>query len=198
MTDAGLDGRFHLVLPVSVQVSPVPSMRACAVNKPVAAPGGIDFKPTGVNLWLVNENAYLQVEFEATKQTPALAARGTLYAVGKVAYDPGGQVLRVHDIAYDVDTRNVLLSLAAWACWSRRSSPFQKAASFPLAGELAKAKDVLNAQVAKVRTPPGVRLDLAVSDIKLRDVRPGSDMVYLLFDVRGNAQAALTPEATPP
>jgi Domain of unknown function (DUF4403) len=194
------DGRFHFVLPAAVPVSTLAQpMRERLVNAPSALPGGITFRTTRVDVRLSGDRAHLRIDFNASKEIPPLAATGTLHAVGTLTYDLRNQALRVDDITYDAATRTALLRDADWLLDPAVLQDLEKSAVFPLEAEVIRATETVRVQVAKLATPAGayLALDLPPAEIKLREVQPAGDLVYLFFDMTGKSQARLTrPAAT--
>lgn len=133
------------------------------------------------------------MDFDASEDRPHLTARGTLYATGKLAYDPAQEVLRITDLEYDVQTHNVLLHVANWLLAPSILRKVEGKTVVPLKPRLAAAMNCANEQLAKLKVPPGVNLSVAVSEFRLRDVQGTDDTIYLFFEVTGASLARLTP-----
>jgi hypothetical protein len=185
VADSQPDNRFHVVLPVSARAADL----AAARRPPLACPGGVTFTAKDVRLSLLNERAHLKIEFEAARQGPYAGASGTMYVVGRHAYDEDERVLRVREADYDVQTRTVLAGAAPWLLDPAVLQSVAASCVFPLDAELAKAETVAGAQLARIAAPVGLDLGLVATEMKLREVRPAGEWVFLLFDVKGTSHA---------
>jgi hypothetical protein len=187
LTDENPGNGFHVVLPVSLRAADL----AASNRLPLTAPGGVTFTSRAVRLFPVNENAYLKVDFEAARQSPPAAARGTLYVAGTLAYVPHDQVLRFTDAAFDVQTRGSLVSTASWLLDPALAQSVAGSVEFPVAAALKSATGAAGEQLARIKPAAGIDLGLTVTDATLRDVRPAGEWVHLLFDVKGTSHAKL-------
>jgi hypothetical protein len=188
VADENPGNHFHVVLPVSLRAADL----AASNRQPLTAPGGVSFVSKQVRAFLVNHNAYLKIDFEASRQSPPAAASGTLYVAGTLAYDPPDRVLRMSDPGYDAQTRAALAGTAGWLLDPALVQSVAGSVEFPIDAALKSAPGAAGEQLARIKPPAGIDLGLTVTEAALRDVRPAGEWVHLLFDVKGTSHAKVT------
>jgi hypothetical protein len=179
--------RFHIVLPVSLRARDL----AASTRHPLTAPSGVSFLSKEIRALVVKQNAYLKIEFEASRQSPPAAANGTLYVGGTLAYDSANRVLRMRDGGYDAQTRAALAATAGWLLDPALVKSLAGSIEFPIDAALKSAPGAAGEQLARIKPPAGIDLGLTVTETTLREVRPAGEWVHLLFDVRGTSHAKL-------
>lgn len=157
--------------------------------KAAVAVSDVKFVPHGDGLLMI-------VEFSG-KQGTLGAVSGTLYLTGRPQYDEATQQFRVAELAYDVDTKNLLLKTADWLLHEKFLEQLRAVAVVNLAGELARAKDAGNQALdaLKKQLPRGVVLDAEIVNVDLRpdSLRPFQGAVVGVFYVEGRMSVTLGP-----
>ena len=187
LPDLGMDespgNQFHVVLPVSLRAADL----AASNRQPLTAPSAVSFLSKQVRVFLGNQNVYLKIDFEASRQTPPATANGTLYVGGALAYDPHNRTLRVTDAGYDAQTRAALAGPAPWLLDPALVQSVAGSVEFPIDAALKSATAAAGEQLARIKPPAGIDLGLTVTQATLREVRPAGEWVHLLFDVKGTS-----------
>lgn len=119
------------------------------------------------------------------------SAQGVLHMIGVPRYDPTTRVLRFEEVAYDLDTRNVLLRMANWAMHDDFLAGVQAALEFDIGATLdaslaavnESARDIevseqltLHVQLARVDIGPILVSDQAIVVVGLADGTVAADV----------------------
>ena len=78
------------------------------------------------------------------------SAEGVLHMIGVPRYDPTTRILRFEDVAYDLDTRNVLLRMANWAMHDDFLAGVQAALEFDIGDSLDSTLASVNESAANL------------------------------------------------
>lgn len=108
-----------------------------------------------VRLYGTNTKSVLGVSFTGGKKSGFLKdkVKGRLYLEGVPNYDLATQTLLVRDLAYTLDTRNLILKLAAWLNNKIIIQAIQSKAKFPVADKLVDAKNKLQQAINRDINP---------------------------------------------
>jgi hypothetical protein len=134
----------------------------------------------------------LRVKANEKRSWFGLATEATVHIWGKPALDREQQVLRLTDIALDVESEG-LLSAAA-----RTAAPYLKTALaenavIDLKPFAANARDRIAAAIGEFRAGgDGVRVDAALTDIRLVAIAFDAQTLRVIAEANGTAQVAVT------
>jgi hypothetical protein len=121
-------------------------------------------------------------------------ARGYVYLKGRPVYNAVSGELRVEGIEYDLDTRDLLLRVAAWLASSVVEERVQEAAVWNLQPDVESVREdvtkAMNRELAR-----GVSLSGELSSVEPVGVWVGREEVLLRVDLRGDARIAVDPAA---
>jgi hypothetical protein len=96
----------------------------------------------------------VEVDFEG-------AAAGKLYLVGRPTYDGIVRKLAIGDLEFDIDTRNVLLSILTWLKHDQLRDLLKREASWPVGNEL----DRISAEFSKAANTDSIRTSVSGVDV---------------------------------
>ena len=123
------------------------------------------------------------------------AALADVFVRGRAALDRDNQILRLTDIAIDVESEAAmgLVSAAARAALPYLQTTLAEKAVIDLKPFAAGARESIAAAVdAFTRQEPGVRVDAAISDLRLASIEFDAVILRLVMEVNGTVAASVT------
>jgi hypothetical protein len=129
-------------------------MRIPAVGKPYALIEDVEIYGAGTT-------AVLRVDFDGS-------ASGQAYFVGQPIYDAAAETIKVEDLDFSVETKNLLLKGADWFVHSDVRQMLAERAQFRVAAALDKAKTDVNRALTRDIGP--VKLKGALTDLRVLSV----------------------------
>ena len=158
--------------------------------------GGIRYPPTGSNYLTVKgaslfgygKQAVLRVDGQISG---ILGKQATIYLVGTPSYDSGTNVLSFPDMAFSVESHNLLLKLAAWLDQDNLRTDLRSRVIFDTSKEVNEAKSRLQSglnQTVGIATLAG-----SVNQLKLLDIYtdPDKGQIKALFEANGTLNVVL-------
>jgi hypothetical protein len=137
----------------------------------------------------------LKVRARETRSWFGFTTLADVYVRGRAALDRDKQILRLTNIAIDVESEDAmgLVSAAARAALPYLQTELTEKAVFDLKPYAAGARDSIAAAVdAFTRQEPGVRVDAAISDLRLTGIEFDATILRLVAEVNGTVAANVT------
>ena len=193
-------GRINIAVPIDIPFTEVTRLLEVQLKgKTFPEDQSSAFTATirGVSLAASGDRLLLSLRVKANenKSWLGLGAEATIHVWGRPVLDATHQVLRLTDIALDVQSEAAFGLLGAAA---RPAVPYlEKAVAehgvvdlVPLA---ANARQSIDAAIADFRKrADGVRVDAAVSDLRLVDIEFDAKTLRVVAEVNGTVQVAVT------
>jgi hypothetical protein len=135
------------------------------------------------------------VRAHETRSWFGLAALADVFVWGRAALDPDSQVLRLTDIAIDVESEAAmgLLGAATRAALPYLQSTLAEKAAIDLKPFAAGARQSIEAAVtAFARQEPGVQVDATISELRLAGIEFDAATLRLVAEVNGAVRANVT------
>jgi Domain of unknown function (DUF4403) len=137
----------------------------------------------------------LKVRARETKSWFGFGAPADVFVWGRPVLDRDNQILRLTDIAVDVDSQAALglLGAAARAALPYLQSTLAEKAVIDLKPLAASARQGIEAAVAEfTRQDPGVRVDAAITDLRLAGVDFDATTLRIVAEVNGGVRVNVT------
>jgi hypothetical protein len=137
----------------------------------------------------------LRVRARERKTFFGFGAEATVHVWGRPVLDREQQILRLTDIALDVQSEAAfgLLGAAAQAAMPYLQAALGDNAVIDLKPFAANAQSSIGAALAEFRqAEPGVRVDAAVTGLRLVDIEYDSKILRIVADAEGTVQVAVT------
>ena len=137
----------------------------------------------------------LRIKAREQKTFFGFGAEATVYVWGRPVLDRDRQILRLTDIALDVQSESAfgLLGAAARAAMPYLQAALADNAVIDLKPFAANAQQSIGAALAEFRqAEPGVQVDAAVTGLRLVDIEYDSKILRIVADAEGTVQAAVT------
>ncbi|QJW90672.1 DUF4403 family protein [Spirosoma taeanense] len=120
---------------------------------------------TSMDMFGQNESLIIKAGLKGT-------VNGDIYLRGRPYYDAQEQTISLKDLAYDLDTRNVLQRSASWLLQGTFARTLQKQLTIPVGSQLADMQKLLQERLKNNQLAKGIILNGRIDEI-----RP--DQVYL-------------------
>lgn len=189
-----LSDEFELSIPVEVTYAVLnQQLKANLPKKPIGLGGNASVSVSGAKFGPYGDRVLLTVEFNAKKGR--VSASGRLYFVGVPEFDAEKQELRVEQLDYHVDTRDMLLTTADWLVHDTLLASLKRAAVIGLEGELLKAIAKANAELDKLKAqlPKEVGANVSVTTLTVERLAFANDRPFTIIKARGKMSATLGP-----
>ncbi|OZH53603.1 hypothetical protein AFK68_16540, partial [Hydrocoleum sp. CS-953] len=184
--------KFLINLPVQVSVDELNNtLRSKVRAKSFSIDKNLQVIVNDINLSPLGEKILVKVDFKTDKENLFQRAKGVLYLWGKIFYDKESNNLKVVELDYDVDTKNVLLSIGDWLLKPFLLRQIEESLSFPLDEQLIRGKDEANEYIRKIKLPSEVDANIEVKTIEVEKVVLANNDIFLVLLADGNMSALL-------
>ena len=193
-------GRVNIAVPIDIPFTEVTRLlEAQLKGKSFPEDKGSAFTATirGVSLAASGDRLLLSLRVKANenKSWLGLGAEATIYVWGRPVLDSAHQVLRLTDIALDVQSEAAfgLLGAAARAAVPYLEQAVAEHAVVDLVPLAANARRSIDSAISDFRkSADGVRVDTAISDLRLVDIEFDAKTLRVIAEVDGSVQVAVT------
>ena len=193
-------GRVNIAVPIDIPFTEVTRLlEAQLKGKSFPEDKGGAFTATirGVSLAASGDRLLLSLRVKANenKSWLGLGAEATIYVWGRPVLDSAHQVLRLTDIALDVQSEAAfgLLGAAARAAVPYLEQAVAEHAVVDLVPLAANARRSIDSAISDFRkSADGVRVDAAISDLRLVDIEFDAKTLRVIAEVDGSVQVAVT------
>ena len=193
-------GRVNIAVPIDIPFTEVTRLlEAQLKGKSFPEDKGGAFTATirGVSLAASGDRLLLSLRVKANenKSWLGLGAEATIYVWGRPVLDSAHQVLRLTDIALDVQSEAAfgLLGAAARAAVPYLEQAVAEHAVVDLVPLAANARQSIDSAISDFRkSADGVRVDTAISDLRLVDIEFDAKTLRVIAEVDGSVQVAVT------
>ena len=117
------------------------------------------------------------------------SAVGTLHMIGIPRYDPATRILRFEEVAYDLDTRNVMLRMANWAMSEDFLAGVQAALEFEVGETLDSTLASLNESAANLEVSSQLMLHVQLERVDIGPVLVSDQAVVIVGLADGTVRA---------
>jgi hypothetical protein len=193
-------GRVALGVPIDVPFSEVSRLldaRLKGRNFPEGGAGSVAITVLGASLAPSDDRLLISLRVKAREQRTFFGFGGeaTVYVWGRPVLDRERQVLRLADIALDVQSEAAfgLLGAAARAAMPYLQAALADNAVIDLEPFAVGAQQNIGAALAEFRqAEPGVRVDAAITGLRLVDLAYDAKTLRIVAEAEGTAQATVT------
>jgi hypothetical protein len=109
--------------------------------------------------------------------------KGTLFFTGKPVYNPENKAIEIENLDFELKTKNVLHSSAAWLFESKIRKELAKYFSYPIGDQLNQTQGILQNYISSYPVGQGVILKGSLSNLAPGQIilTPGSILVNMIF-----------------
>jgi hypothetical protein len=118
------------------------------------------------------------------------AKSGTVFLVGKPTIDEESQRVSIRDIAFDIETKSVLLKTAKWMFNDKIISEIQKVATYDLRVMLDDAKKTISKQLKGTITD-GVEMEGEINNILVKSLHLTNSHLVIRTNILGELKLKL-------
>ncbi|CAN5391514.1 DUF4403 family protein [soil metagenome] len=116
---------------------------------------------------------------------------GTIYLSGIPHYDETTRSLVVHNLDYDLDTKNALAKTANWLLKSRMVKNFEEALQIPLGNQMDQARSIIEQNIDHKTLAKGIILNGSLDELTPSAVYMTSDAIVALIKATGKAEVKI-------
>jgi hypothetical protein len=193
-------GRVAIGLPIDVpftEVNRLVDARLKGRNFPEDGGGSFAITVLGATVAPSDDRLLISLRVRAREQKTlfGFGAEATVYVWGRPVLDRERQILRLADIALDVQSEAAfgLLGAAAKAAMPYLQAAIADNAVIDLKPFAASAQKSIDAALADFRqAEPGVRVDAAVTGLRLVDIEYDAKILRIVAEAQGTAHATVT------
>ena len=193
-------GRIAIALPIDVpftEVNRLVDAQLKGRNFPEGGGGSFAITVLGATVAPSNDRLLISLRIKAREQKTlfGFGAEATVYVWGRPVLDRERQILRLADITLDVQSEAAfgLLGAAAKAAMPYLQAAIADNAVIDLKPFAASAQQTVGAALAEFRhAEPGVRVDAAVTGLRLVDIEYDAKILRIVAEAQGTAQATVT------
>jgi Domain of unknown function (DUF4403) len=193
-------GRVAIGVPIDVPFTEVNRLIDAQLkgrNFPEGDGGSIAITVLGATLAPSGDRLLISLRIKAREQKTffGFGADATVYVWGRPVLDRERQVLRLDNIALDVESEAAfgLLGAAAKAAMPYLQAALAGNAVIDLKPFAATAQQNIGAVLAEFRhAEPGVRVDAAITGLRLIDIEYDANILRIVAEAQGTAQATVT------
>jgi Domain of unknown function (DUF4403) len=193
-------GRVALGVPIEMpfaEVSRLLDARLKGRDFPAGGGGAVAITVLGASLAPSGDRLLISLRVKAHEQRTFFGFGGeaTVYVWGRPVLDRERQILRLEDVALDVQSEAAFGLLGATA---RAAMPYLQAALadnavIDLKPFAASAQQSIGAVLAEFRqAEPGVQVDAAITGLRLVDLAYDANTLRIVAEAEGSAQATVT------
>jgi hypothetical protein len=193
-------GRVAIGVPIDIPFTEVNRLIDAQLkgrNFPEDGGGSFAITVLGAKIAPSGDRLLISLRIKAREQKTffGFGAEATVHVWGRPVLDRERQILRLDDIALDLQSEAAfgLLGAAAKAAMPYLQAALADNAVIDLKPFAANAQQSIGAALAEFRqAEPGVRVDAAITGLRLVDIEYDSKILRIVAEAEGTAQAAVT------
>jgi hypothetical protein len=193
-------GRLAIAVPIDVPFTEVNRLLALQLNGktfPQDGQGPYEATIRSANITPSGDRLLISLRVKAREKASwlGLGAEAVVNVWGRPALDREQQILRLSDIALDVDSESAfgLLGAAARAAIPYLKDALAEQAVIDLKPFAANARKSIEAAIAEFRTSTaGVRADVNIADLRLMDIEFDSKTLRVIAEANGTANVTVS------
>lgn len=130
-----------------------------------------------------NKQLQLKLEFDGKKS-------GVLYLIGTPAFNAEKQTISFPDLAFDLESKNLLLKSAKWLFSDKITNAMREQAKFDITPYMEEMKGALQ-QELNTELTKGVFLKGKAETLELKEIFPGKDALLLRINTKGELKLSM-------
>jgi hypothetical protein len=130
-----------------------------------------------------NKQLHLKLEFDGKKS-------GVLYLIGTPAFNSEKQTISFPDLAFELESKNLLLKSAKWLFSDKITNAMREQAIFDITPYMVEMKGTLQKELNTELTK-GVFLKGKAESLELKEIFPGKDALLLRINSKGELRLSM-------
>jgi len=130
-----------------------------------------------------NKQLQLKLEFDGKKS-------GVLYLIGTPAFNSEKQTISFPDLAFELESKNLLLKSAKWLFSDKITNAMREQAKFDITPYMEEMKGTLQNELNTELTK-GVFLKGKAETLELKEIFPGKDALLLRINTKGELRLSM-------
>ena len=169
---------FQVNLSTDIAIKEAEKMAKAFAIGMVFQPAGKRIEVRDIQLFGQNDKIIVNTSFTGSYT-------GSLYLIGRPAFDPVKNTIYLEDLDYDLQTKDFLLKSGKWLFDKTILNKMKQACVFPLDDNVKFFKDMMNSQLKEYKFSNNVSLKGAVDDIKVNDIKVLKDKIKIYVSSKG-------------
>lgn len=161
---------------------------AAAIVKQNLAGEKFSFSNNKYTVEVVDIELYGQNEKLVIKASLKGSLNGIVYLKGVPYYNPEKNEVALKEVDFDLETRNVIYSSAAWLLKGKFGKMMEKQLVFPLTKYITETSEMLASSLKKNTIAPGIELDGKLGEIKPHKVYLTPEFICAVVFANGNVK----------
>ena len=170
---------FSISLTTDIAISEAEALAKSYVVGQVFQPAGKRIEVRDIQLFGQNDKIVVNTSFTGSYS-------GSLYLIGRPAFDPVKNTIYLADLDYDLQTKDYLIRSATWLFDKTILNKMKEACVFPLDENVKFFKEMMNNQIQNYKINNNVSLKGYVDDIRVNDIKVLKDKLKIYISSKGN------------
>ena len=175
---------FEVSLATDIPISEAETLAKSYAVGQVFQPAGKRIEVSDIQLFGQNDKIVVNVSFTGSYT-------GSLYLVGRPAFDPIKNTIYLENLDYDLQTKDFLINSAKWLFDKTILKKMTQACVFPLDDNVKFFKEMINSQIQNYKFNNNVSLQGSVQDIKVTDIKVLKDKIKIYVNSKGKLNVAV-------
>jgi hypothetical protein len=146
--------------------------------------GKYEITLTSIDLYGNGENIVVKAGMEGSVE-------GTLFLTGKPYYDPATQSVALHNLDYDLDTRNKLLKTANWLAKGKFVRTMQEKLRIPLGDRIEEVKEMIQSHLTEKQVAKGITVNAHLNELSPAEVYITPQSIVAVVMAKGKAEVKI-------
>jgi hypothetical protein len=146
--------------------------------------GKYEITLTSIDLYGHGENIVVKADM-------AGSVEGTVYLKGKPYYDPETQSVALHNLDYDLDTRNKLIKTANWLAKGKFVRTLQEKLRIPLGERIEEARELIQRKLTDKQVAKGVIINADIEELSPADMYITPESIVAIVMAKGKARVKI-------
>jgi hypothetical protein len=146
--------------------------------------GKYEITLTSIDLYGHGENIVV-------KAGMAGSVEGTVYLTGKPYYDPETQSVALHNLDYDLDTKNKLIKTASWLAKGKFVRTMQEKLRIPLGDRMEEVKEMIQSRITDKQIAKGIVVNAHLNELSPAEVYITPQSIVAVVLAKGKAEVKI-------
>ena len=170
---------FTISLSTDIAIKEAEALAKSYAVGQVFQPAGKRIEIQDIQLFGQNDKIVVNTKFTGSYN-------GSLYLIGRPAFDPVKNTIFLADLDYDLQTKDYLIKSATWLFDRAIINKMKESCVFPLDENTKFFKEMLNSQIQEYKFNNNIALKGHVDDIRVNDIKVLKDKLKIYVSSKGN------------
>jgi hypothetical protein len=184
--ESAISPKFHVLLPLGVELSSVnPALSSRLSNKRIELDKETIVVIKSISFYSKNGVLYVKMDIEAQNKTLSTQVEGVIFLKCGLAASKESEVLRLKDVDFSLETKNVLAKTASWLLKDTICRRVEDTVKLDISAELKRLQRDVNKRYASLALSPQVMLRPHLDEIRFEGFQLHDNLLIVGFDLSG-------------